>query len=155
MDKRQILKISKHFKVSEKEILNALKESEAPYKNTNFGRLKNNFLLVVNNRLHKKLLKDWLNTCTNFNEVEEIFVYVEGISEETLVIRHWLKFCETTKQAKEVFMSSPKDRLLLSEIIRTWINLSNNLEDVREANKYTEQGSDENKLAIKKIIKFY
>ena len=149
-----IKRISLHFNIAEKDIKDALNPSETS-KKPDPNILREKYLSSKTKKIRMIQLEEWLQSIDNFDGFDEVFVYVNSEDEEELVIRHWLTHCRNAEHAKKVFHCSPKKEILLREILRIWIDLSVNLEDVREANQYTKSGDEENKLAIKKIIKLF
>jgi hypothetical protein len=149
-----IKRISVYFKIKEQDIKEALNPSDID-KRADSSILKEKYLSSKTKKIQMVQLEAWLQSIDNFDGFDEVFVYVNDEDEEELVIKHWLTHCKNAEHAKKVFHCSPKKEMLLKEILRLWIDLSVNLEDVREANQYTKSGDEENKIAIKKIIKLF
>ena len=158
MKKTDILKISRHFNIPAEKIINVLNEkgviSKIMQDVMNINIAKDKYLASKENKKNR-YFTEWLDACDSFESIEEVFVYAGNENEEKIVIRKWLNFCKTAEQAKEIFSCCPNNDLLISEILKVWVNLSNNFEEIREVKKYTKPDTEERKEALKKFLEFY
>ena len=159
MENIDIKKIAKKFNIPEKEIIEFLENESANDINTaileKISNKKKEFLSAKLDTEKKTLFNDWLSLCKNFEHFEDLFMYTKNLQDETMVLGAWIKSCKEARQAKEVFLCSSENSPIKSELLKTWIVLSKQLEDVREAKNYAKPDTENYNLAIKKIIKLF
>jgi hypothetical protein len=154
LSKTDVKKISKEFRIPEKDILDFLAEEE---KLLRISTLKQSFSEQSEAIAKIAIIKEWQYECKNFSDFEELYINVEDnlITEDFYF--NWLKSTKNYWEKKEIYSCALKEISLASvkKFVEEWINQAESLEDLREAMSHTNSESDEYKIGLKKIIKIY
>lgn len=154
LSRTEVKKISKKFRIPEKDILDFLAEEE---KLLRISILKQSFLEQSEAIAKIAIIKKWQYECKNFSDFEELYISAESnlITEDFYF--DWLKSTRNYWEKKEIYSCVLKEISLasLKEFVAEWINQAESLEDLREAMSHTDSESDDYKIGLKKIIKIY
>lgn len=151
--KNEITKISKKFKIPEKNILDFLAEEDRLLK---LASLKQSFLNESNSKTKIPVTKEWLIRCKTFNDFEEFYViaYIKKMSD--IFFPDWLAAAMGYKEHRDVYLCAlEEDATIAKKLLKAWNEQADSLEDIREAMSYLEKDSDDYKTGMKKIMKIY
>jgi hypothetical protein len=148
----EIKKISKKFKIPEKDIIDFLAEEDRLLR---LSSLRQAYLEGEKTKKQVTALKEWVDNCQTFSEFEEIYVLVgrEQLPEDFFF--KWINSTKSYKEKREIYSVVSAEKNLAAKLIKVWIDNASNLEDIREAVSHTEKDSEDYKNGIKKIIEFY
>ena len=150
--KNEITKISKKFKIPEKNILDFLEEEERLLQLTH---LKESFL-TADSHTKISISKKWYAKCKNFHEFEEFYVVAYTKETTDKFFLDWLTAATSYKEHRDVYLCVlQEDTTLAAKVLKAWNDQAESLEDIREAMSYLEKDSDDYKAGMKKIMKIY
>ena len=148
----EIRKISRKFKIPEKDIIDFLADEDRIIK---ISSLKESFLREKNKENKIIISLEWTKECKKFADFEEFYVITELEQTTEQFFFAWLESCQNYKERREVYLCIAENMDLKPKFIKAWIEMANSLEETREAMAYAFEDSEEYKLGIKKIINFY
>lgn len=148
----EIKKISKKFKIPEKDIMDFLAEEERLLRLSSF---RQSCLEEKEAEKRATALKEWVDNCISFSEFEEVYILSgrEQLAEDFFL--RWMNSTKSYKEKREIYLCISTEKAWAARLIKAWIENPSNLEDIREAVSHTEKDSEDYKNGIKKIIEFY
>lgn len=153
----EIKKISKKYKIPEKDIIYFLAEEERLIR---LEDRKKQFFekgSICQKTMRINFLRLWQNECKKFSEFEELYVNAEIYELGENFFFDWLKSTENYAEKKEIYSCVTKelDESIRKKFVKTWIDHATSLEDIREAMSHADNDSEDYKNGLQKIIKIY
>ncbi len=148
----EIGKISKKFKIPEKDIIDFLADEDRMIK---ISSLKESFLREKNKKNQIRISQEWTKECKKFGDFEEFYI-ITGLEQTTeQFFFAWFKSCQDYKERREVYLCIAENKDLRPKFVKAWIEMANSLDETREAMTHAFKDGEEYKLGIKKIINLY
>ncbi len=145
----EITAISKAFKVSPQKIKEIINPKKPKKNKASTSRPKINQEKSDNPSKNKA---DFFS----FNSFEDEYILSKNEKEELKVIEKYIPVCTNIKDIKLLYnLCPPTNKELRDKILLFWVNLVNNLEEIRELRALTTKGTRAADIAYEKFIKFF
>lgn len=152
LNELEIKKISRKFKIPENDIITFLADED---RLLSLSSLKESFLKEKDDGEKINILQKWSKECKNFCDFEDFYVIVstEQITEQFFF--DWLKTGKNYKERRDVYHCIVENENLRKRFVKAWIEVAEELEDIREAMSYSDKNREEYRSGIKKITLIY
>lgn len=133
---KEILAISREFKIPVQEIKNVLNKTEKE--------------IIDQKRNNEKI------ESMSFNYFENEYVLAKNAEEELAVIKKFLPSCKKAAHTKLLYDLCPeKETELKKQIVHNWIVLCEDLSELREPKRLVEKNSADSQLAYQRYKKLF